>query len=88
MNDHDGTHHGHEHNRASMDWLCRHHLDDVNQYLAARDAPPGSRTHVDYETHYRFRRHIVMNTWKEIIRESPGDTVDNICGKLSRRLWT
>ena len=71
MSDHGGTHHGHETNRASVDWFCLRHLLDVNKYLAdprhTTEAPPDARVYVDYETHYRFRRHIVMNAWREVI---------------------
>ena len=92
MAGHSGTHHGHETNRASMDWFCRRHLLDVNKYLSdpryIRHAPPGARRHVDYDTHYRFRRHIVMNTWRKVIQEFPGDSVDSIVDKVASRLWT
>ena len=92
MTDHGGTHYGHETNRASVDWFCLRHLLDVNKYLADPrhivETPPDAREYVDYETHYRFRRHIVVNAWKEVIQELPGGSVDEIAEKLSERLWT
>ena len=92
MPDHCGSHHGHETNRAAVDWFCLRHLLDVNKYLADPrhivEAPPDAREYVDYETHYRFRRHIVVNAWKEVIQELPSGSVDEIAEKLASRLWT